>query len=567
MRRRPQKRPPNQVVGGDSFFKPRVQAKLAMGTPGDKYEVEADHMADQVVNKSSSDGAVQKMEGEEEVQQKPLADSITSIQRMETGEEEPMQAMEEEESVQAMEEEESVQAMEEEESVQAMEEEESVQAMEEEESVQAMEEEESVQAMEEEESVQAMEEEESVQAMEEEESIQAMEEEESVQAKANSTNQVSESTENQIRNSGSGSKMDTKTRTEMEQGFGANFSNVRIHTDSTAVQMNKDMGAQAFTHGNDVYFNEGKYNPNSSQGKHLLAHELTHTVQQGKSVPINYIQQDLAVEPPNPDAEAVELIPEEIQDAINYNQRRFTDEAELRNLRDVLGLSPEPAVINESFVETVVQWQAENNLDQDGKIGPNTARVIGKEMREESSLDPTQRPFAKAMLERGIKFYFTGNSYTDGANTSQKVIQFNVSIPRGLNLRDYALVQFVKGQILRMPGPANPNARMYGVLVPLNFPNWQVDSVDPDPIYWSEPGTRWDYNTNGRTFSATDDVGRDNHVFNPGDSADLDFKIGVYRISDLPATTTGNIGGAQPIVMRRWSFSVARDLAGNITHP
>ena len=66
----------------------------------------------------------------------------------------------------------------------------------------------------------------------------------------------------------------------MESVIGADFSNVRVHTDSHAVQMSQDLSAHAFTHGNDVYFNEGKYNPQSSDGQHLLAHELTHTVQQ-----------------------------------------------------------------------------------------------------------------------------------------------------------------------------------------------------------------------------------------------------------------------------------------------
>ncbi|MDO6818883.1 DUF4157 domain-containing protein [Zobellia sp. 1_MG-2023] len=80
---------------------------------------------------------------------------------------------------------------------------------------------------------------------------------------------------------GSGAAMDLKTQSEMESGFGVDFSGVNIHTDSTAVQMNKDLNAQAFTHGNDIYFNEGKYDTNSTSGKHLLAHELTHTVQQG----------------------------------------------------------------------------------------------------------------------------------------------------------------------------------------------------------------------------------------------------------------------------------------------
>ncbi|REG99096.1 eCIS core domain-containing protein [Flavobacterium aquicola] len=80
---------------------------------------------------------------------------------------------------------------------------------------------------------------------------------------------------------GGGSPLSGNTRKEMESGFGTDFSNVRIHNDSNAVQMNKQLGSQAFATGNNIYFNEGKYNPNTQSGKHLLAHELTHTVQQG----------------------------------------------------------------------------------------------------------------------------------------------------------------------------------------------------------------------------------------------------------------------------------------------
>lgn len=80
---------------------------------------------------------------------------------------------------------------------------------------------------------------------------------------------------------GSGSAMAAGTKEQMENSFGTDFSRVRIHTDSTAVQMSKGLNAQAFTHGSDIYFNSGKYDTNSTAGKHLLAHELTHTVQQG----------------------------------------------------------------------------------------------------------------------------------------------------------------------------------------------------------------------------------------------------------------------------------------------
>ncbi|WP_299222275.1 DUF4157 domain-containing protein [uncultured Aquimarina sp.] len=83
---------------------------------------------------------------------------------------------------------------------------------------------------------------------------------------------------------GSGQKMDNTTKSFMNKGIGADFSNVKIHTDSRAIQMNQSLGAKAFTNGNDVYFNKGQYNPKSSDGKHLLAHELTHVVQQGAHI-------------------------------------------------------------------------------------------------------------------------------------------------------------------------------------------------------------------------------------------------------------------------------------------
>ncbi len=83
---------------------------------------------------------------------------------------------------------------------------------------------------------------------------------------------------------GRGSNLDENTRGEMESSIGADFGNVRVHTGSEATQLSQDLGAKAFTHGSDLYFNQGQYNPTSSEGKHLLAHELTHTIQQGATI-------------------------------------------------------------------------------------------------------------------------------------------------------------------------------------------------------------------------------------------------------------------------------------------
>jgi|GEM_PF-4020074 len=80
---------------------------------------------------------------------------------------------------------------------------------------------------------------------------------------------------------GSGQPLGDAVRTPMEQAFGADFSRVRVHTDSTADRLNRSLSARAFTTGSDLFFKQGEYNPVSSSGQHLLAHELTHVVQQG----------------------------------------------------------------------------------------------------------------------------------------------------------------------------------------------------------------------------------------------------------------------------------------------
>lgn len=83
---------------------------------------------------------------------------------------------------------------------------------------------------------------------------------------------------------GGGSPLVPSIRARMEPGIGADFSKVKVHTGASAIQMTNRIGARAFAHGNDIYFNEGQYDASSTQGQHLIAHELTHTVQQGASI-------------------------------------------------------------------------------------------------------------------------------------------------------------------------------------------------------------------------------------------------------------------------------------------
>ena len=85
---------------------------------------------------------------------------------------------------------------------------------------------------------------------------------------------------------GIGNPLSSNTNSFMSNAIGADFSNVRVHTNSNAQQMNQGLNARAFTHGSDIYFNRGEYNPGSSDGKRLLGHELTHVAQQQGHTPV-----------------------------------------------------------------------------------------------------------------------------------------------------------------------------------------------------------------------------------------------------------------------------------------
>ena len=78
---------------------------------------------------------------------------------------------------------------------------------------------------------------------------------------------------------GGGQPMPSSLRSQMESGFGRDLSQVRLHTDSNAVSMSSSIHAKAFTFGNDIYFNHGQFSPETTEGQHLVAHELTHVVQ------------------------------------------------------------------------------------------------------------------------------------------------------------------------------------------------------------------------------------------------------------------------------------------------
>jgi hypothetical protein len=101
---------------------------------------------------------------------------------------------------------------------------------------------------------------------------------------------------------GSGQSLDGHISDKAGSVMGQDFGGVKIHTDSQADHLSQQLGAKAFTTGNDIFFREGAYEPGSGEGQRLISHELTHVVQQGASTPS--VQGKLTVNDPNDQYEA-----------------------------------------------------------------------------------------------------------------------------------------------------------------------------------------------------------------------------------------------------------------------
>jgi hypothetical protein len=115
------------------------------------------------------------------------------------------------------------------------------------------------------------------------EDIPEEEEEEPAQRKeaAGGTSEVTPDIESSINAmKGGGNPLSESTRSFFEPRFGTDFSQVRVHSDSRAANTAQAINAKAFTTGKDIVFNSGQYSPGISAGKRLLAHELTHVLQQ-----------------------------------------------------------------------------------------------------------------------------------------------------------------------------------------------------------------------------------------------------------------------------------------------
>ncbi|MDX2247055.1 MAG: DUF4157 domain-containing protein [Bacteroidia bacterium] len=304
----------------------------------------------------------------------------------------------------------------------------------------------------------------------------------------------------QLSNSkGSGSPLPKPTLGFMNQAFGSDFSNVRIHTGTQAAEMSQDIQAKAFTHGSDIYFNQGQYSPETSEGKKLLAHELTHVGQQGEEirrVPTAETIQTF-------DAQSMEILSHETYNELSAISKRYIREIlslarsrdnadyytqrllDLLNTPDAPAEEPAQDDPTEETTDTEGPSTQEMNREEIGAaVSEERSRLFSSEGRlfqdvEERASASPDRHWTRVRGEGGTHFL------VDRSNLNNIIVKVKVRLrTTRRNREDIA-------QIRELEDGIEKASSVQGYTVDLQFverPGRDVFSVNADTREWADSG-------------------------------------------------------------------------------
>jgi hypothetical protein len=213
--------------------------------------------------------------------------------------------------------------------------------------------------------------------------------------------------------SGSGSRLDDGVQQHLEPHLGADLSNVRIHTDSEADQLSQSVNAVAFTTGQDIFFSSGSYNPTSTEGQHLIAHEVVHTVQQANGAVAG-----------TPTAEGVSI--SDPSDAFEQEAEQVADQVMQTPKPEILGNQVGKAsASSQDWLEPLVGSFPQNVQRQKGREADTeeslTQLLPGQVSRKTESVDqqPVQRSakdeivIQRSLVDDVFSYLRTGNAIAD----------------------------------------------------------------------------------------------------------------------------------------------------------
>jgi len=294
----------------------------------------------------------------------------------------------------------------------------------------------------------------------------------------------------------SGQPLPENSRQFFEPRFGQDFSGVRIHTDTVAAKSAQSINALAYTTGNNIVFNSGQFSPESDSGKQLMAHELTHVVQQRKGIHPKLIQRA----PGKGDAQAIidrdklikDIKAEAAFKAMDAGQKKLAEEI-------ITEIKKKPVPIQNSYYlkqfqllfKTVTQTPAQittaTNAKTDTAVAQEAVRVAkpeeakNKDMEENTAKDPARS------FERVVGKFGGGAYYIDRRSPTDIVIKAEIMLrPTGTGTMDQV------NKIKQMKDGIEKAASTKGYIVSITF----VDVAGPDTFTVEVNPSEWEVATN-----------------------------------------------------------------------
>jgi hypothetical protein len=251
---------------------------------------------------------------------------------------------------------------------------------------------------------------------------------------------------------GPGEPLPASERAFFEPRFGHDFGRVRVHAGPPAAGVAQALNARALTRSQDIVFASGQYAPGTTGGRHLIAHELAHVVQQRGQIPtgasgasgradVPAVQRDLATpEPATPPAAQPDLTDDEIKRAITFNRLRF-NATSTRLIQDLVGTEPTGTWI-EDDIRAIAAVQEQFGLKKDGMVGDETFKFLDKEV----SAEKLDRSDAHCLVSFSV---FAANPVVGpvvgGSRSITVRFTMHARFPAHCRCPDYEYRQFIRG--------------------------------------------------------------------------------------------------------------------------
>lgn len=240
-----------------------------------------------------------------------------------------------------------------------------------------------------------------------------------------------------------GQPLPQPAREFFEPRFNRDFSHVRVHTGARAAEAAESLNAKAFTVGRNVVFGAGRYAPGRPEGRRLLAHELTHVVQQSRHASNKIRCEFITPRPRGVRRARPALTARQIANAIRYNNHRFNT-AGIQMIQEMIGRNI-TGILVPTDIQVLAEIQEDYGLRKDGKVGFHTLRFLDNERRLERRPATDRYCITSLHIILSPQRIVFRNLWVAREASMSRPFRIRAQFPQHCRCGDYQYRQFIRG--------------------------------------------------------------------------------------------------------------------------